>query len=239
MLLQSYTDEFNLDKKCYNTPAAPGTVLKKPAEDGKNLSNKDQTVLRSGIGKLMYHMQYSRPDIAQAVRDLARHMTHGDETHMQAMLRCMQYLKCTKNAGLFLKPERKWDGKDNFYFKINGRSDSDYAKDTQTRCSISGYIVYLEGVPVMHRSTTQKTVALSSCGVELNAVVVCIQDMLYAKNLLELIGLRVQLPMVLEIDNRGTVDLINSFSVGGRTRHIDVKQCFLQELKESKQLIVE
>ncbi len=33
--------------------------------------------------------------------------------------------------------------------------------------------------------------------------------------------------------------LINSFSVGGCTRHIDVKQCFLQELKETKQLIVE
>jgi hypothetical protein len=32
-------------------------------------------ILRSGIGKLMYHMQYSQPDIAQAVRDLARHMT--------------------------------------------------------------------------------------------------------------------------------------------------------------------
>jgi hypothetical protein len=89
----------------------------------------------------MYHMQYSHPDIAQAVRDLVRHMTRGDETHMQAMLRCMQYLKCTKDAGLFLKPERKWDGKDDFYFKINGRSDSDYAKDTQTRHSISGYIV--------------------------------------------------------------------------------------------------
>ncbi len=44
--------------------------------------------------------------------------------------------------------------------------------------------------------------------------------------------------MVLEIDNKGAVDLINSFSVGGRTRHIDVKQCFLRELKESKQLIV-
>ncbi len=107
MLLQSYTEEFNLDKKCYNTPAAPGTVLKRPAEDGKVLINKVQTGLRLGIGKLIYHMQYSCPDIPQAVRDLVRHMTRGDETHMQAMLRCMQYLKCTKDAGLFLKPERK------------------------------------------------------------------------------------------------------------------------------------
>ena len=62
--------------------------------------------------------------------------------------------------------------------------------------------------------------------------------MLYGKNLLELMGLKVETPMILEVDNRGAVDIINSFSVGGRTRHINVKQCFLRELKESKQLIV-
>jgi hypothetical protein len=89
VLLQSYRGEFNLEKKCHSTPAVPGTVLKKPAEDGKVLSSKDQMILRYGIGKLMYHMQYSCPDIAQAVRDLVRHMICGDETHMQAMLRCM------------------------------------------------------------------------------------------------------------------------------------------------------
>jgi hypothetical protein len=89
VLLQSYCNEFKLGKKCYNTPALPGTVLKKPAENGKLLSSEDQTVLRLGIGKLMYHMQYSHPDIAQAVRDLARHMTHGNEPHMEAMLQCI------------------------------------------------------------------------------------------------------------------------------------------------------
>jgi hypothetical protein len=156
---------------------------------------------------------------------------------MDTMLQCMQYLKCTKDAGLFLKPERKWDGSDSFQFKINGRSDSDYAKDTQIRWSITGYIVYVEGYPVMHQSATQKTVALSSCEAELNTAS-CVQDMIYGKNLLESIGLKVQLPMILEMDNKGAVDLINSFSIGGRTHHIDVKQCFLRELKEAKQLIV-
>ncbi len=90
----------------------------------------------------------------------------------------------------------------------------------------------------MHRSATQKTVALLSCEAELNAAVLCVQDMLYAKNLLESIGLKVKRPMILEINNKGAVDLINSFTVGGCTRHINVKQCFLRELNESKQLIV-
>jgi hypothetical protein len=72
---------------------------------------------------------------------------------------------------------------------------------------------------------------------ELNAAIICVQDMLYTKNLLASIRLKVKLPMVLEIDNKGAVDLINSFTVGGCTHHINIKQCFLRELKESKHLI--
>jgi hypothetical protein len=97
--------------------------------------------------------------------------------------------------------------------------------------------VYLEDAPTMHRSATQKTVALSSCEAELNAAVLCVQDMIYQKNTLELIGLKVELPMVLEMDNREAINLINSFSVRGRTQHINVKQCFLRELKEAKILV--
>ncbi len=135
ILMQSYSDEFLLEKRCYNTPAQPGTVLMKPPKDSNQLlDSKDQSKLRSGIGKLLWHMQYSRPDIPQAVRDLARHMTHGDKSLMDAILQCMQYLNCTKDAGLILKPERKWDGSDSFQFKIKGRSDSDYAKDTLVLC---------------------------------------------------------------------------------------------------------
>jgi hypothetical protein len=110
VLMQSYSDEFLLGKGCYNTPAQLGTVLMKPPKDSNQLlDSKDQLKLRSGIGKLLWHMQYLRPDILQAVCDLARHMTRGDKSHMDAMLQCMQYLKCTKDAGLFLKSERKWD----------------------------------------------------------------------------------------------------------------------------------
>ena len=75
MLMHSYSNKFELPKRSYNTPVQPGTVLMKPVENGEVLSREAQSILRSGIGKLMYHMQYSQPDIAQAVRDLARHMT--------------------------------------------------------------------------------------------------------------------------------------------------------------------
>ncbi len=47
-------------------------------------------------------------------------------------------------------------------------------------------------------------------------------------------GLEVKLPMTPKMDNKGAVDFANNWSFGGRTRHVDVWQFFLRELKESK-----
>ena len=44
--------------------------------------------------------------------------------------------------------------------------------------------------------------------------------------------------MVLEMDNQGAVDLANNWSVGGRTRHVDVRNHFLRELKDEGLIVV-
>ena len=44
--------------------------------------------------------------------------------------------------------------------------------------------------------------------------------------------------MVLEMDNKGAVDLANSWSVGGRTRHVDVRIHYVRELKEAGMLLI-
>ena len=56
--------------------------------------------------------------------------------------------------------------------------------------------------------------------------------MLFVMHTIESLGLKVEKPMILKVDNKGAVDLINNWSVGGRTRHIEVRQYFLRNLKE-------
>jgi hypothetical protein len=85
---------------------------------------------------------------------------------------------------------------------------------------------------VIQRSSMQKIMALSVTEAELFAATSNAQDMVYVKRILESIRLRVHLTMILEVDNKGAVDLVNNFSVGGRTRHIDTMQYYLRELKE-------
>ena len=63
--------------------------------------------------------------------------------------------------------------------------------------------------------------------------------MLYVHWLLELLELKVELPMILELDNSGAVDIANCWSVGGKTHHVDMCNYFLWELKDQGLLIIQ
>jgi len=65
-----------------------------------------------------------------------------------------------------------------------------------------------------------------------------VQDVMYLKRLLESINLRVELPMILEVENKGAVDSINNYSVGGRTSHMETRQYYLRELKDLGVMLV-
>ena len=131
-------------------------------------------------------------------------------------------------------PTRKWDKRDKtFKFKIKGKSDSDYATCPDTRRSVTGYMIWFEGTMIAVRSVMQKIVALSSAEAELIALVLCLQEMMHLKKLVEGLELQVELPMIIECDNKATVDLVNGHSSSGGTKHIDVRFMFARELKEA------
>jgi len=240
VLLKKIEDEFGDDLpngKASTTPATAGQVLVRGDGSGV-VDSLEATRYRSGVATLMYMAQWSRPEIQNAVRSLARQMQEPRIAHVSALYRLMKYMLATPARGLVLNPDGVWDGSKNFVFVIHGRSDSDYASNTDDRRSISGCRAFLNGSPITFRSATQKTVTLSVTEAEGAAGVSTAQDMLYAYNVLHSLGLKVELPMILEMDNKGAVDLANNWSVGGRTRHVDVRNHFLRELKDRSLIVI-
>ena len=191
------------------TPAEAGTTLVHGME-GSKVGGKRHTYYQSRVGKLLHMSRWSRPEVQNAVRELSRHGSMPTEAHIKAMHQNMDYCQVTPNRGWLLKPEQKWDGRDrSFKFRISSMADSDYAKCVKTRRSVSVYSTLLEGAPVSVKSTMQRVVALSVTEAETIAGVQCAQDMLYVKRVLEGMGLAVELPMVLRIDNSRAVVLAN------------------------------
>eukprot|EP01082_Thalassiosira_pseudonana_P000277 g29.t1 g29 contig1:64548-67487(+) len=238
VLIQKLEDEFDVSTgKAPGTPARPGEVLSK-LHGGELLTSAAATNYRSGTATLMFIMQWSRPDIFNATRGCARHMSAPGTVHNDALYWLIHYVISTRNRGLVLEPDRVWDGSSKFKFRIGGRADSNYAANEDDRRSVTGGRVRLEGCPVTFRSATQRFVTLSVTEAEGAAGNMVAQDMMYLYRSLTEIGLSVELPMVLEMDNSGAVDLANSYSVGGRTRHVDVRLYYLRELKEEGLLVI-
>ena len=238
VLIQSFEDEFEVNKlgRDVSTPAIPNTVIVTKAE--KEGTEKDKTYMRSGVGKLLHLVRWSKPEIFNAVRELTRVTSEAGAEHIEAMKRCMKYCVQTKERGRVIKPTMTWNGNKNFLHKIWGKSDSDFAKESATRCSVSRWGVFLNGVSISEKSKMQDLVAISVTEAEAIAGIGCAQDMIFAMHVLHSMELEVELPMILWMDNKGAVDLFNGWSVTGRTRHMGTKINFMRELKEEGTLIV-
>jgi hypothetical protein len=239
VLIQSFEDEFELPMREYTTPAVPNSVLVGSKEAGGEgdeslLNEQEHRQYRKGVGKLIHLGKYSKSECLNAIRELSRFGNRPNKAHYKAMIRAMRYCVSTKDKGLMLKPNKRWDPKDkDFEFEITGKSDSDFAKDPETRRSVSGWAAFLNGAPYARKSKMQKFVTLSVTEAECVSGTSCIQDMLYGKNFLEAMGLKVKLPMTLWMDNKGAVDLFNSWSIAGNTRAISVRLAYVRELKEA------
>jgi hypothetical protein len=92
-----------------------------------------------------------------------------DSRNTKKKKRMLKYVLDTKDLALKIKPIL--DIKD--AWSMVGFSDSNYATDPETRISISGYVLYLKGVPISWRSKGQKSVTLSLTEAEYIAMSEC------------------------------------------------------------------
>ena len=116
----------------------------------------------------------------------------------------------TKNRGLLLEPNHLISNAKIDYFKIKGRVDSNYATNLETRKSITGVEVILSRALVVMRSIGQRIVALSITEAKLISKAQVTQEMLYMIRIVELIGLKVKKSIILECNNKGSIDICNS-----------------------------
>jgi hypothetical protein len=185
-----------------------------------------------GVGKLLHMTTWTRPDIMHSVHELSQFMTGALFSHLAAMHQVMEYCVATPYHGLTMTPNDKWDGSVNKVFKVSGHADSDCAKDIGMQCSFNCWLVLLCGTWVNTKSKMMTVVALLVTEAELSAAISCVQNILFVKNILKSLGFTVELPMIVEVNNKGGKDFIDSWMVGGQMQHIQTKFHLLWELEE-------
>ena len=114
--------------------------------------------VRAAVGSLIWLGSMTRPDIANAVRAVARQAHDPAERHWRVVRKIISYLNKTKDLGLvFVKDGDR---------KLSVYVDVDYANKDNDRRSVSGAAVMVGGTVVNACSTTQHCVTLSTSEAE-------------------------------------------------------------------------
>ena len=91
-MMTKFTAETSLLKYQGNTPVKSNDKIYAAENDSDIIDQEGQTDYRSGIGMLLYLVKYSRPDIANCVRELAKMSGKATLLNYNQLLRCIKYV---------------------------------------------------------------------------------------------------------------------------------------------------
>ena len=219
-MTSALVDKYGLgDGKHKSVPLSPSVRLVRGEED--QVLDKQQFGYSELVGSLMYLSVCTRPDISQAVGALARYMAKPTMEHWTAAKGVLRYLAGTVEYGL------NYGGGSST--ELLGYGDADYAGDTDTRRSTTGYVYLLNGGVVSWSSRLQPTVAASTTEAEYMAAAYAVKEGLWLRKLMcDLLGQQAEVVTIF-CDNQATISLLKNPISSVRSKHIDVLHHFARE----------
>ena len=125
------------------------------------------------------------------------------------------------------------------YFRSNKTGYTVYSdSDWHTNHSTTGVVHTLDGRSVHASSKRQKSVALSSTEAEIMAASVAGAEIMYMRGLLEDMGLDMEAPTTLWVDNSGAVELAARRESSLRSRHIERRYLKIREWVAQGHIVV-
>ncbi|POM80428.1 Integrase catalytic core protein [Phytophthora palmivora] len=192
---------------------------------------------REAVGSIMYLMVGTRPDMAFYMREVSPFLANPGMEHWTAVVRGLKYLAGTKDYGICLGGSQEVSP-ENLADRLTAYSDSDYANCPDTRRSVGGYVTMLSNSPISWLSRKHHTVVLSTTETEYIALCHCMQEMIFLKLLLKELGFATTQPNLIHEDNQSCIKICYNPELQGRSKHIHVRYCFVQEKVERHEFSV-
>ena len=175
----------------------------------------------------MYLTKYSRPDIANPVQEMTRHVQKPSRAAYKELKRLVKFVLDTRDFGLKFKPKIpedvwKWD--------MVMYSDSDWASAKDTRNSITGFILFVLDCPVIWRSRQQPVILLSLSEAKTYALSEAAKEIAFVYQLLMTMGIETELPIICRVDNMGAILIAENINTKAKTKHIDLRTKYVTVL---------
>ena len=167
-----------------------------------------------------------------AIQQLSTQVPNPTTESKRAVKQLKRYLQGTQHTCLLLEPrEMVQTG----LLELVGRSDSDWAGDSATRQSVTGYHCDVQNVTTCNRSLKQTAISLSSCEAEFYAASACAGELLGLAELFK--ELHYKVSVCLEMDSDSARHILQRRGPGG-LKHIEIRCLAIQQWVRAKRLSV-
>ena len=225
---QSYAsqilEEFGMANcKPSRMPISPSVQLSD--DSSPHLRRDEHKLFRRLIGRLIFLITATRPDISFAVNQLSQFLTEPRQVHLVAAKHVLRYIQATMDYGLvFGAKGRQSQG-------LVAYADSAYANSVRNR-STTGFVFMINGSPVCWNSRKQTVTAQSSTEAEYMAVSEAAKQAVWIRHFLYSIGKEVvykMAPTTIYEDNQGAIKLADNPVNHPKTKHIAVRYHAIRE----------
>ena len=190
--------------------------------DSANKGKEDKKIIKEYqqlVGALLYLAAWCRPEIAVVDNQCAKFMSNPSLTHLSAAKRILLYLKGSAKLGITYTrspPGQKGN-------TLWSYADADHAGDPDTRRSVTGYVVMMNGGAISWSSTRQAVVALSSSEAEFYAASNCACDVSAMRMMTGQLGFDQTEPTIVFKDNWECIYLSKNLVMYHKSKHIDLR----------------
>ncbi len=113
-------------------------------------------------------------------------------------------------------------------------TDADWASECTDRKSINGVLMYLNGMLVSWNCNKQGLVSISTIKSEFISAARGVQEAMGCSYLVKELGVNMQLPMKLRMDNQAAITCIMNEASSSKTKHVDIKHKYIKDLYQRK-----
>jgi hypothetical protein len=111
-------------------------------------------------------------------------------------------------------------------------TDADWASEHTDRNSVNAALMFLNGMLVSCHCNKQTLVSLSTMESELVSAARGVQEAMGCYHLVKELGLKIQLPMRLRMDNQAAVACIMNEASIAKTKQVEIKHTFIKDLDQ-------
>ncbi|KAL2248387.1 UNVERIFIED_CONTAM: Retrovirus-related Pol polyprotein from transposon RE2 [Sesamum indicum] len=165
------------------------------------------------IGRLLY-LSFTRPEISLSIQQLSQYLNHPCDTHWNAALHVVRYLKGCPTLGLLFPAANTLD--------FHGYCDADWASCFDSRRSLIGFCIFLGKALISWKIKKQSTVSRSSAEAEYRSLAATVCELHWLSFLLADFGVSLPLPISLFCDNKAALHTLANPVFHERTKYIEI-----------------